>query len=562
MDGKEVGMAGNAFEVLPVPNPFNTNPEVGSPQWWVNVLVRQLIQRQPVLEKRMRYVEGRHDKPKGDPAYMEALRKFQKLAATNFVGMITSAPVERMRVSGFCFGDPGAADEDAAAIWNYNDMDMQSATIHMHAATFGLGYALVTPPDEGEKWPTITAEDPRTAIIYKDPMRPTKALAGLRMWSDDIAGKVLAVLYLPEGAYGFIGPDTSTLENLTLREMQDRLTGNGLGMVSGGFKLAGFIPNPDGFEEIPLIEYVWRPDTGDIPWGECGADVITIQDRLNQTIYDRIAISYYAAYPQRYATGMKSPQGADGRGQGGRTAPNKFKPGVNRFWSIDDPTAKFGQFEAADINQILASCEADISHMAAISKTPPHYFMGKMSNISGETLTQAETGLSSKTQMRMTTVGWSHVRLLKMCFAFMDDARKDETDASVMWFDPQKELTADLALAGQQWASIGIPLELIMERLGFTPVQIAFAKVEQAKQEAKEQAQAQQQMSMQQDHQMALAKVSATASPQQPKAQGAPAGPAKPPAQRSGVNKKAKAAKNPTPKNGAKPTAKPTVKPN
>jgi hypothetical protein len=547
----EVGMADNAFSALPIPSLTNTAPDVGEPDWWVSTLVRQLMYRQPILEKRQRYVEGKHDKPRGDPSYTTVFKKFQKLASSNYVGLITSAPVERMTVRGFRFGDAGTADEDAQAIWQANDMDMQSVTLHQHGSTFGLAYAVVTPPDHDSKVktptgleiPIITAEDPRTAIVYRDPNRPTKTLAGLRMWADEIMGRIVAILYLPEGAYGFVGPETNTLENMTMEQTTNHLLG--VGLAGGGFTQSGFVANPDGFTDIPLQEYVWRPNTGDVPWGEADPSIITVQDRLNQNIFDRIVISYFAAYPQRWAAGVETKFKPNSKNQ----PENPFEPGVNKMWGVDTPTAKFGQFDAADINQILASCQADISDMAALSKTPPHYFMGKMSNISGETLTQAESGLVSKTQLRMNTMGWSHIRLMKLCFAFLDDDRKDDPEAATLWSDPQKQLTADMALAGQQWSAIGIPLALIMERQGFTPDEIAFAVAEQEKQQQLEAQQAMQQQQMAQDHDLALAK--ATASP------GTPANPGQPqPAAQPGVNKKATAAKNPTAK---KPAAKPAA---
>lgn len=491
------------------------------------MLVRMILDRQPLMDERMAYYSGQHREPKGSKEYMAALRQFKRLATTNYIGLITTAPVERMYVRGFRFGDVGAADDEAKQIWACNDMDMQQTAIHQHAAIFGLGYALVTPPDDdSDGYPIITVEDPRTAIVYHDPMRPNKRVAGLRLWQDDLSGRVLAILYRPEGAYGFLGPQGVELQNMTLFDLKNRLLG--LGLAGGGFEPAGFIPNPDGFSDIPLVEYIWRPNSGQIPWGECDYSLQVIQDRLNQTVYDRIAISYFQAYRQRYATGIKTDQGGRKNPQG--EAP--FRPGVNTFWATQSPDAKFGEFSTADITQILEAIRDDISDMAAISKTPAHYLMGKMANISGETLTQVESGLTSKTQIRMTTMGWSHIQVMKLCFAFMGNMSKyEDHDAATMWSDPGKQLTADLALAGQQWSAIGIPLELIMERQGFAPDEIAFAVKKKA--EADQQAQ---------DQQLTMMKAQAALAPKP-----APGG-ASTPAKQPGVNKKSVAAKNPKPK--------------
>lgn len=489
-----------------VPTPKKSNPEADTARWWLRRLVNELLTRQPILERRQNYVEGRQDLPRGDRRYMRALLDLQRMAQTNYIGLVTSAPVERMKVYGFRFGEEGSANKDAAKIWQSNDMDLQSAIIHQRAAKYGVAYALVSPPEEGSEWPVITAEDPRTAIVFRDPIRPSKSLAGLRMWADDVSGYVLAVLYLPEGAYGFIGPPVQDLQGLSLQDLRQKLAG----VMTGGdaFKSAGFVPNPEDYQEVPLVEYVWRPETGIIPEGEAGHDVYIIQDRINQTIFQQMTIAHFQAYKQRWATGITPPKGRKGQ----QAAP--YEVGAQMLWTSADKDTSFGEFTSADIRQILESVRDAIADIAAITKTPAHYLMGKMANVSGETLTQAESGLVSKTQQRMNSMGWSHERVMKLCFALLGDKEKaTDVEAATLWSDPQKQITAELALAGQQWAAVGIPLELIMERQGFLPDDIAFA-VEQKK-IADQQALEQQNQMMQQTHanNMEMAKATGKTAP-------------------------------------------------
>lgn len=485
----------------PVPRPPSLVPDADTPEWWLRRLVNELLTRQPILDKRERYVQGYHDLPKGNRDYMKALYELQRIAQSNYIGLVTSAPVERMTVYGFRFGEAGTADVDAQKIWQANDMDLQSAQIHARAAKFGLAYALVSPPEEGDEWPVITAEDPRTAIVARDPMRPMRSLAGLRMWADDTVGRILAILYLPEGAYGYVGPQIADLEGLTLKSIRERLTGQGLG--ANAFEQDGFVPNPEDFQEVPLVEYVWRPETGVIPEGEAGRDVRIIQDRINQTIFDRVVITHFQAYKQRYASGITIPKGRKGQ----RKPP--FDPGASTLWTTENPDAKFGEFTSADLRQVAEIIRDDIADIAAITKTPAHYLMGKMANISGETLTQAESGLVSKTQQRMNSMGWSHERLIKLCFALRGDHEKAKNvEAATLWTDPQKQITAELALAGQQWAAIGIPLDLIMGRQGFSPDEQRYAVEE--KEKADKQALAQQMQLSDQAHSQNMQMAKAT----------------------------------------------------
>lgn len=455
----------------------------GSPEWWLRRLVNMLLVRQPQLDMREAYVDGNHPLPTGDRRWIQAVRTLQKKARTNYCGLVTGAKVERMRVRGFRFGPVGTADDDAKMFWAANDMDLQAAITHQRAAKYGMSYMLVSPPDPNRAgMPVITAEDPRQCIVYRDPVRPTRAIAGLRLWADDITGHVLAVLYLPDMIYGFVGPAVQDIQGLTIEGLRYRL----LGLAGGpaGFTRTDEMANELG--EVPLVEYVWRPESGIIPEGEAGEDVRDIQDRINHTILDRMVITRAQAYKQRYATGIKVPKAEKGQ----RKPP--FDPGADVLWVSNSPDAKFGEFSSADITQILAAVRDDVVDIAAITKTPPHYLMGRMANISGDTLTQAESGFVSGIRQRQASMGWSHETVIKLCFKYLNDPKAEEVEAATLWEDPEMHTTAELADAALKWSQAGIPLELIMDRLNFQPDEIAFAIKERDRRE-------QQQMQQQKD---------------------------------------------------------------
>lgn len=508
------------------PTPSPINPDADSLNWWIIRLTNELLTRTPYMNYRGRYVEGYQDLPRGDKRWMKALRHLQVLAQTNYLGLITSAPAERMRVRGFRFGEQGEADSDANEIWEQNNMELQSQEIHDTAAKYGLAYALVSPPyNEDEKWPCITVEDPRTAIIYRDPARQTESLAGFRMWEDDVSGYIMAVLYLPEGNYVLQGPPAFDDYGMSTEDIRDKLIRNfGSSGATHAFEILEFQPNPPECQQVMLVEYVWRPNSGPIP--ECEADhgLRVMQDRLNQQVFDLLTSSHFQAFKQRWAKGISIPESKDGT----KKAP--FDPGADMLWISENPDAEFGEFTSADLRQVLEAIRDTIADMAATSKTPAHYLMGKMANISGETLTQAESGLVSKTEHRMNSMGWSHERVMKLCFALAGDAEKaKDVTAETLWAVPEKQITAELALAGQQWAAIGIPLEVIMERQGFTPDAIAYSV--QKKEEADQQQLALQQQQMDQQHAQNMEMAKATGKTQQSSTKpGAPSsGPSKKP---------------------------------
>jgi hypothetical protein len=384
-----------------------------------------------------------------------------------------------MRVKGFRFGEAGQADKDAKRIWDYNDMDYQSQININTAATFGLCYALITDTDpkdpDGE--PVICIEDPRMCAVERDPYRITRSMAGLKMWQDDTIEAVIAVLYLPDEIYTFTSRKylENSFEQDAVLTKQFTMT-----PAASNFELVDVSPNPLG--EVPLIEGNWQPAFGDLGRAE-HEGVLDVQDRINHTVLDRLIISKSQAYRQRWATGI-TPPGAKGK----KRPP--FDPGADVLWVTANPDAHFGDFDTADIEKLLKAIRDDVGDLAAMTQTPASYLMNRMVNVSGDTLTQDQTGLVSKVNNRQEAMGWFYERVLKLAFKYKKDNRARDADAFTLWADAEKRKLTEKADALNKLVAAGIPLEIAMEDCGYSPDQIAFAVEErdrlQAETEARE----------------------------------------------------------------------------
>jgi hypothetical protein len=342
-------------------------------------------------------------------------------------------------------------------MWQANNMDLSSQMAHMTASAMSRAYILVSPTQPDTLQPLFTVEDPRCAIVERDPGRPDLIRAGLRMWIDDLLGRAIAVLYMPDQIYYFVGNMQSAFKNLDFDAMQ-RLVSS-----AGSWELIGSSPNPIG--EVPLVELNWRPTIGFNSLSE-GEEGFSIQDRINQTILDRMIISKSQAYKQRWAKGIKIPKTDDGR------AKPPFDPGSDILWAVESADAQFGEFKEADIRQILEAVRDDVGDLAAITKTPPHYLLGQIVNASGDALKAAETGLVAKTRQRMTTAGWAWEKVIKLGFAYKGDARSKDITAETIWADPESRSRAELADAILKETQIGLPFQMALERLGLSPQDI------------------------------------------------------------------------------------------
>lgn len=443
-----------------------TNSAPGSPRWWLAKGLGAITSKQAWFCKKAEYAFGPQPIPSGDWRFVRALKELQDKTETNYVQLVHNATVQRMRVKGFRFGEP-QADEDAKRAWMANSMDAQMEDLLLEASVYGEGYLLVSPPDESGQ-PVITTESPLKAHVFPDPVNPTKSLCGVRVWSDIYEDRVIAVVYLPDSTHVFFGPTNQA-------EMGDIA-------VVDNYESVLVAPNPIG--EVALVRIPWRPGGK----GEAD-DVFHVQDRINHTILDRLLISKHQAYPQRWGTGVGL-----NRGKKRKTSASPFNPGTDTLWLVPDPAAKLGQFEQADIRQLLEAIREDVVDVSTMTQTPAHYLMGKMANVGGDTLIQAESGFVAKVKTRQRTVGWGIERAMKLVFLFLgmkDKAR--EIDSEVIWADPEVRSRAELADAAVKESQVfstcpPFAIALVAERLGYEPDQIQ-TLVEGAEEWQKEQQQ-------------------------------------------------------------------------
>ena len=48
------------------------------------------------------------------------------------------------------------------------------------------------------------------------------------------------------------------------------------------------------------------------------------------------------------------------------------------MWAVENSDAKFGNFAVSDLTTYVRSIEMLVQHVAAQTRTPPHYLLGKL----------------------------------------------------------------------------------------------------------------------------------------------------------------------------------------
>lgn len=414
---------------------------VESPLWWVKRLEKKLTDRRPHVDLMGAYYEGNHPLPIAHEKARTHFRRLLRASRANWTGLIVDAVAERLHVDGFRFGDAGESDDDVWAMWQANDLDAESELVHTEALVTGESFVTVWNNPADPQVPLIMPEHASQMTVEADRTNRRELAAAFKMWTDDWTGRRMATLYLPDVIYKF----TSPKDGGDWKEREERLT------------------NPLG--RVPVAVFRNRPRllTGGRSEIE---DVIDVQDRINKTLFDRAMASEYSSFRQRYSIGMEIPVDD----QGLPKAP--FEAAVDRLWMAEDPDVKFGEFSTTDLGPFIEAVESDIRTMAAISRTPPHYLLGAMVNISGDALKAAESGLSSKAASRTRQFGEAWERVAGLAFAVLDDPRAKEQSSEVIWRDVETRTEGERVDALTKMATLGVPRVALWERWGATPQEI------------------------------------------------------------------------------------------
>lgn len=434
-----------------------------SPEWWLGQLYPVLVKQAGYFDRMNEYYCGC---PKRLPWMPEQaqhdLKRLIALTKSNYMGLVVDAMVERMQVEGFRINDKPDGDKKTWALWQTNNMDSGSDQILLESAIGGRSYGLVAPnPVEPDK-PFIYPEHPSQCVVAYEPGTGRRVrAAGLKVWKDDWTNLTLATVYLPGLIYKF-QTEKPIVNEVGPPRWERRI-------VSGEDW-----PAINPLETVPLIEIPNNPRllTGGVSEIE---DVVSIQDRINKTLADRLMTQDYGAFPQKWATGFP---GEDENGD-----PQRVDVGKDRMVTSDAAETKFGQWEAAPLDPYSAAKREDVKDIASRTRTPAQYLLGEMSNVNGETLKASESGLVSKVRQRQRTAGEGLEELVRVARAAAGISSPDESMETI-WRNPEFRTEGELVDALVKMSTLHVPDEALWERWGASPVEIERWKKQRAEQDA------------------------------------------------------------------------------
>ncbi len=423
--------------------------------------VEELQKNQTAYSKVNKYYDGDHDLSFATEKFENAFGNLFLEFSLNMCPAVVDALKDKMIVTGYRNedGDDKDLSETLWKIWQQNRMGTRSGQIHKEAFRSGDAYAIVWV--DPAKRTTIYPQSAESCTVFYDDETPGKITWAAKYWKR-ADQRFRLNLYYADRIERYISKPQSELRTLRPRSDEPKISY----MLPNDF-IEFDIPILNQYGTVPVFHFANNGDVGAFGRSEL-KDVVPVQDALNKSVLDMMVAMEFAAFRQRWASGIEMQYEDDGE-----TPKTPFVAGLERLWITESGEAKFGSFDASDLEQFLKVKDSFRSDFASVSGTPIHYFMQSGANFpqSGESIRRAETRFVHKVKDRQESFGnvWEDI----MSFALMiEGGQKKDIQIFTEWEDAgrltAKEELENLILK----QSIGVPEEQLLTEAEYGKAEI------------------------------------------------------------------------------------------
>jgi hypothetical protein len=435
-----------------------------------DTLMSELSTRRGDIDKHVGYFRGKAPLRFASDQYKDYFAKQYEGFSDNWVSPVAQAPVERLTVIGIKAAGEEEANADLWEVWQRNGADVDSQLGFLGAGLGARSFVLVWGDPDDEDTPVITFEDARQAIVQYEPGSRRKRRAALKTWQD--GSREYATLYMKDWVWklqratgaeprksGPLAQADDLLHSWEPRDMGDEPN-----------------PQPNPMGVVPMVELVNQPMLADDPISDV-AGVVAMQDAVNLLWSQLFTTSDFASFPQRIVLGADAPMTPilDSTGQiiGKKPVPME-KFAVDRVLFFGSKDAKIASWPAANLEAYTKVIEVAVGHIAAQTRTPSHYLIGKMANLSGDALVAAETGLVMKCREKQLWFGQALREVFRLVALARGEAElaKSVAAGTVLWADVESRNIAQLTDSLLKLKQIGFPFQYLALRYGLTPTEI------------------------------------------------------------------------------------------
>jgi len=380
------------------------------------------------------FMHGRLGRPTVPAGATGDIQELARLAVKNIMPLVVDTFAHALSVDGF--RSPSAEANGAAwGIWQRERMDARQSEVHRPAVMYGAAYVIVALEDSGEVGFRIRT--PRQTVAeYTDPARDEWPICALETWETGTGNKTVVhgVFYDDTNAYPvtFFGTSKSARWEL----------GDG---------------TPHGFSVCPVVRFLNDYDPEDKVRGEV-EPLIQDQRAINAVNFDRLVVSRFGAFPQKYIMGWAPDTGTADGDEAYLQALSAM-----RVLAIDDPEAKAGAFPAASVTAYNEILQEMIVHAALKARVNVSALTGDISNVGAETIALVDAPNQRKIGAKKRAFGESWEQALRLA-ATAENVDVSE-DAEVVWADTDPRSFAQVVDGISKLVATGVPVTSLLDQI-------------------------------------------------------------------------------------------------
>jgi hypothetical protein len=346
--------------------------------------------------------------------------------------------------------DDPIADE-AWDMWEANYGDVIADEVHREALTTGDGFVIVWPDIDMTTtlWPQYSHE---IAVRYA-PNRRGRLEVAAKFWITP-EKRARLTLYYDDHVERYISRNkVHQLSRASLKPQSFVPYQDDQGRSR--------VPNPYG--RVPVFHFAHKA------FGKYGLsvlnNVIPVQDALNKSVCDMLVAMEFAAFRQRWVTGLD----VEVDEITGKPKEAPFDMGVDRIVSAGDPETKFGEFGQTDLTQFLSVQRDFRAEIARVVGIPLHYLFTNTSAgdaPSGEALKTSELRFSRNIKKMQSRFGKGWEEAVKFALA-VDGSVPSDLDLNAIWMTDSPRSPNELLDELIKKQSIGVPNSQLQKEAGY-----------------------------------------------------------------------------------------------
>lgn len=387
------------------------------------------------------YIRGHRGIPEVPEGAGDELQDIAKMAVKNVLTIVVDAFAQNLAVHGF--RSPESAENDRAwQWWQSQRLDARQSEVHRPTLTYGTAFAVLLGSEAGEEYGTgVRLRTPRQLFaVYEDPSLDLWPTYTLETWIDRSEAKPIRRGFLLDDEYAY---------PVNLGSIPRQATGGREDRVR---RIQPSTPEDSeplrhGANHCPVVRFVNARDAEDIVVGEV-SPLIEQQRAINTVNFDRLIVSRFGAFPQKYAIGWEPASSTE-----------LARASAARLMAFADEGVKVGDFAQASVEPYNSILEEMVTHVAMDAQIPLSSF-GSIVNLSAEALAMAEAPHQRKLQDKRESFGESWEQVLRLA-AELNDFEVSES-AEVVWRETEVRSFAQVVDGIVKLESTGIPIEELL----------------------------------------------------------------------------------------------------